>query len=68
MSLMNFVIEWLVLFLRISKSRVQVSARKSDILTQIFVVFLSPFKKVQEQCLKLGLDRFLSYTYLSFSS
>jgi hypothetical protein len=72
----NVVGEWLTLLLRIRRSRVQTLARRPTILTEVFVVFISPSrKKNRERTLKLGHDRFLqilsyshSLTALSFDA
>jgi hypothetical protein len=40
------VVEWLTYLLRIRESRVQISAPTTAILSDVFVVFLSPFRQM----------------------
>jgi hypothetical protein len=52
------MVEWLALLLRIREMTFQMSVRRPAILTEVFVLFISPSRQIPRQCLKLGYDRF----------
>jgi hypothetical protein len=55
---LHVLVDWLALLLRIRRSRVQISAGRPAILTDVFVIFLSPSKQLPGY-LKLYHDHFL---------
>jgi hypothetical protein len=64
---LNFKVEQLAFLLRtreVSGSNLDAGDRPFSL--RFFVVFVSPSRKMREQCFKLGHDRFLPHPYNSF--
>jgi hypothetical protein len=57
------LVEWYHSCFVSGRSRLQISARIPDILTDVFVIFLSPPSECRDSTLKLGHDCFLPNTF-----